>query len=91
MRLAPEAKAPRRRLVWALLRLDRPQEALRAAKQLLAPDREDPRSGFFARAVAIYARAVAVRFPSPNASDPVPPASVINQLPLLSARSPLRQ
>lgn len=89
--LAPEAKAPRRRIVWALLHLDRPDDALRAALGLLAIDRDDPRSGLFARSAAIFQRLSGQPFPEPSVPDPVPPQAFVIQLPLLTSRSPLRQ
>jgi len=42
--LRPEAKAPRRRLAYVQLRLDRPDEAQRVARQLLSVDPDDPLS-----------------------------------------------
>jgi len=51
------AKAPRRRLVFGLLHLDRPAEALAAAGDLLAIDPRDPRSRIFAEAAHAYAEA----------------------------------
>ena len=90
-RRAPAAKAPRRRLVWALLRLDRADDALDQARVLRALDAADPRSALFARAAALYQRAARVPFPAPEATDPVPPDALINGLPLLSSRNPLRQ
>jgi tetratricopeptide (TPR) repeat protein len=47
IRLRPRAKAPRRRLVYALLRTGRSEEALRAAQELVALDPSDTRSAEF--------------------------------------------
>jgi hypothetical protein len=48
--LRPRAKAPRRRLVYGLLRLGRVGEAQQEARALVALDPGDPRSQAFARA-----------------------------------------
>jgi hypothetical protein len=90
-RFAPDSKALRRRLVWALLRLDRPTGAVHQARKLVALDAKDPRSVFFHRAAALYKRASGRRFPAPDVVEPVPPEALINQLPLLSSRNPIRQ
>lgn len=90
-RLAPGAKAPLRRLVWALLRMGRADEALARAQELRGLDAGDPRSDRFARAALLYRRAAGAPFPNPGATDPVPPDAVINRLPLLRSRSPIRQ
>jgi len=79
--LRPAAKPPRRRLVYGLLRLDRPLQALAQARQLVALDPEDPRSRTFARAVGEVSRAT-----SPDAR-----IAAINALPLLTSRQPLRE
>jgi hypothetical protein len=90
-RRSPAAPAPRRRLVWALLRLDRPEEGLRQARELLALDPSDPRSRLFARAAALYGRLAHQPFPTPGIEDPIPADSFVNALPLLSSRNPIRQ
>jgi DNA-binding transcriptional regulator/RsmH inhibitor MraZ len=79
--LRPRAKAPRRRLVYALLHLGRVEEAARFAQQLVELDPDDPRSRRFERAVRVVA------------SDPRPDARnrVLAALPLLASRQPLRQ
>jgi hypothetical protein len=79
--LRPKAKAPRRRLVYGLLRLDRPLHALAKAGELVELDPEDERSQVFSRAVLDFSRA-----DSPDAG-----IAVINGLPLLTSRQPLRQ
>jgi hypothetical protein len=90
-RLAPDAKAPHRRLVWALLRLDRAEEAVLEARELHALDPQDPRTVLFARGAQLYQRASRKPFPAPGVQDPVPPDALINALPLVRSRSPLRQ
>jgi hypothetical protein len=52
--LRPRAKAPRRRLVAGLLRLDRPQHARAVARELVAINPRDPRSRAFARVAHDY-------------------------------------
>lgn len=90
-RFAPDAKALRRRLVWALMRLDRAAGAVHQARKLLALDPKDPRSVFFHRAAVLYKRSSGRPFPAPDAVEPVPPEALINQLPLLRSRNPIRQ
>lgn len=90
-RRAPRAKGPQRRLVWALLRLGRSDEAMRHARTLMALDPDDPRSKLFARAAARYQRAASRPTPDRETVDPVPPDAWLNELPLLTSRNPLRQ
>jgi hypothetical protein len=86
--LRPDAKAPLRRLVYGLLRLDRPEEALAAAERLRALDRGDPRSLRFEQIARRYAaaarRAAGLAAPEPGADAP------INALPLVVSGRPLR-
>jgi hypothetical protein len=53
--LRPSAKPPRRRLVYGLLRLDRPAEALEAAEALERLDPGDRRSAAFGKVARRYA------------------------------------
>jgi len=71
--LRPRAPAPRRRLIYGLLRLGRFEAARREAAALLRLAPDDPRSRAFVRA----------------AESPAP--HVVNGLPLLVSRNPLRQ
>lgn len=52
--MRPEAKAPRERLVYALLRLERPEEALAVARELVALDPDDARSQRFEQIARSY-------------------------------------
>jgi Flp pilus assembly protein TadD len=61
--LRPRAPAPRRRLVYGLLRLGRDEEARREAQTLVALDPDDPRSRVFAQAA---------ERPAPAAIDALP-------------------
>lgn len=91
IRLRPDAKAPRRRLVYGLLREGRAEEAAAAAERLLALDPDDERSRRFA-AVAESSRRRARRGPPPaDAIAPLPLDAAINTLPLVTSRQPLRQ
>jgi hypothetical protein len=55
--LRPEARAPRRRLAYGLLRLGRPEEALATARELLRISPGDPRSQAIAALAAEILRA----------------------------------
>jgi hypothetical protein len=79
--LQPAAAAPRRRLVYGLLRLNRPGQALREARALVALDPRAPRSQRFLDGAQRAARAT-----SPDAR-----IAAIDALPLLTSRQPLRQ
>jgi len=80
--LRPRAKAPLRRMVYGLLRLDRAQQAVEVAARLLALDPDDPRSVMFARAANAYLeRSRTLQHgPSPG----IPPDALINVLPLVA-------
>jgi hypothetical protein len=79
--LQPDARAPRRRLVYGLLRLNRPGQALREARELVALDARDARSRRFLEGAQRAARA----------SSPDARIAAIDALPLLTSRQPLRQ
>ncbi|MGH0032015.1 MAG: hypothetical protein ACQGVC_19665 [Myxococcota bacterium] len=79
--LRPRAKAPRRRLVYDLLRLGRVEPALVRSRELVELDPADARSARFAE----VARRVDTA-PSIDAR-----IRAIDSLPLLSSRQPLRQ
>jgi hypothetical protein len=79
--LEPDARAARRRLVYGLLRLNRPGQALREARELVALDPRDPRSRRF-----LEGAQRAIRAKSPDER-----IAAIDALPLLISRQPLRQ
>ena len=73
----PDAKSPRRRLVYGLLRLDRPEEAETAAQALLVIDPSDPASRLYASSARRY-REVRAR----PADASTRPGAVVDALPL---------
>ena len=79
--LRPDAPAPKRRLVYGLLRLNRPGQALAMARELFTLDPADVRSQRFLQGARRAARAA-----SPDAR-----IAAIDALPLLISRQPLRQ
>ena len=82
--LRPRAKAPLRRMIYALLRLDRPDEAIAVAERLVALDPDDRRSQIFREVARRYA--ARSRRPPPGALDPpldIPPDALVNRLPLV--------
>ncbi len=80
--LRPRAKAPLRRMIYALLRLDQPDRAVEMAERLLELDRDDPRSRTFANAANAYLeRSRPTWQPGPHPG--VPRDALINVLPLL--------
>jgi hypothetical protein len=76
----PDAKGPRRRQVYALLRLGRDDEARRAAEELLALDPGDPRSQAVQR---IAARAPARGGTTPSSRPVSAPDAAVARFPLL--------
>ncbi|MFP8881429.1 MAG: hypothetical protein VCE43_19295 [Myxococcota bacterium] len=80
--LRPRAKAPLRRMIYGLLRLDQPNRAVEAAERLIQLDPADRRSRAFANAANAYledSRAVL----RDGRHRGVPPDALINVLPLL--------
>jgi hypothetical protein len=77
--LRKAARAPRRRLVWALLHLDRPQEAVEVARELRSIDPSDPRSRIFAEVARSYRASRGRGGPAPFALR----SASMNALPLL--------
>jgi hypothetical protein len=88
--LRPRSPAPLRRLVYALLRLDRGEEALTLAERLLALDAGDPRSRVFVEVARRYLER-SRRAPAGLLEGPpdVPPDALVNRLPLLASRAEL--
>ncbi len=85
--LRPEAKGPRRRLAYALLRLDRPQEAQKAARQLRSIDPDDPLSLRVRDAVEQYLqRRRYERVHGREAPDGTPAAVLADRFPLVSTQ-----
>jgi len=83
--LRPNTKSALRRLVYGLLRLDRPKDAQSAASRLLQLDPGDPRSRIFAVVAARYAELrLAQPELHPSQGLPRPPSSVTNGLPLFT-------
>lgn len=81
--LAPRAKQPRRRLVYGLLRLDRPEEALEEARSLYALDPRDPYAALYLNIAREYGRRRAL-LEKPDARESShPPEALINRLPLV--------
>lgn len=76
--LNPRSPGPRRRLVYGLLRLDRPEEALEAALALQALDPQDPLAHRYVSAVREY---LARR--GSDDREEGPPQAVVNRLPLV--------
>ncbi|MFP8874029.1 MAG: hypothetical protein VCB42_05725, partial [Myxococcota bacterium] len=74
LRLEPDLTSPGRRLVWSLIRSDRPEEALEAARELTQrPDR-----GSLSRVLAATAERYA------EETDPEARAAMRSTLPLFS-------
>ena len=80
--LAPPAKQPRRQLVYGLLRLDRPEEALAEARQLYAIDPHDPYSGLFLKVAREYQRRRALLRKPDDREWSEPLGALVNRLPL---------
>lgn len=74
LRLRPEAPEPRRRRIYALLRLGRHEEAVRAATELLLHDPEDDR--------ARKAFRIATRFVRLRERGPYPALALLARFPL---------
>jgi hypothetical protein len=82
--LRPEAKAPRRRQVYALLRLGRVEEARARAAALLALDPADPGSRAAARVARLYAERIGAGGGARASGGPVAaPEAPLAQFPLL--------
>jgi hypothetical protein len=79
--LRPEARAPRRRLVAGLLRLDRAHEAVEAARALVALDPKGLRSAEFVRIAVEYERR---RSAGSTTGVRAPIDAPINALPLIT-------
>ena len=80
--LRPRAKEPLRRMVYALLRLDRPSRAVEVAERLVQLDPADSRSRVFANAARAYQKSS--RAARAGRHHGVPPDALINVLPLLA-------
>jgi hypothetical protein len=80
---SPGAKAPLRRLVYGLLRLDRPEEAQAAARKLATIDPRDPVSREYLKLVRRYLTLRA--FPAYHRQHP---AAVVDIMPLPTAWVP---
>ena len=80
--LRPRAKEPLRRMVYALLRLDRPSRAVEVAERLVQLDPADSRSRVFANAARAYQKSS--RAAREGRHHGVPPDTLINVLPLLA-------
>jgi hypothetical protein len=85
----PRAKPPRRRLIAGLLRLDRAEEAVAAAHELVALDARDPLSRRFLRVATRYGRERAALGSDPRDSDLVALDALVSALPLVDAREQL--
>ena len=81
--LRPLAKAPLRRMVYALLRLDRPNRAVEVAERLTQLDPADPRSRAFANAANAYLDSTRAALRDGRQRG-VPRDALINVLPLLA-------
>ena len=83
--LRPDTRSALRRLVYGLLRLDRPKDAQSAASRLLQLDPADPRSRIFAATAARYAQLRLAQLEHhPSQGSPRSPSFVINLLPLFT-------
>jgi hypothetical protein len=81
--MRPRAKAPLRRMVYGLLRLDQPNRAVEVAERLVQLDPADRRSRAFANAANAYLEGSRAVLPD-GRNHRVPQDALINVLPLLA-------
>ena len=83
MAMRPRAKAPLRRMIYGLLRIDRPNQAVEFADRLIELDPDDARSRVFGNAANAY-RKLSRATLRDGRHQGVPQDALINVLPLLA-------